>query len=71
MLISKVRRNIGKQLCCLHEVICLRYQMHFLTMGNANLFAANVRVFAKAGNSLFVQPGTNAQLKTHKVEDNN
>ncbi len=24
---------------------------------------ANVRVFAKAGNSLIVQPGTNAHLK--------
>jgi len=27
--------------------------------------AANGRVFAKAGNSLFVQPGTNAQLKIY------
>ena len=32
--------------------------------------AANVRVFAKAGDSLLVQPGTNADWKT-EIEDNN
>jgi hypothetical protein len=35
----------------------------FVVVGSSFTLAANVRVFAKAGNSLIVQPGTNAHLK--------
>jgi hypothetical protein len=53
--------------CCLtqtlKEIEIKRAQRATAWLCACGGFAANVRVFAKAGNSLIVQPGTNAHLK--------
>jgi hypothetical protein len=49
--------TLYKTFCCLSIAI----KPKFLSA----TIAANVRVFAKAGNSLIVQPGTNAHVKIY------
>src|SRR5690606_11732658 len=54
------KSSLSKVVSCV-KLSCICLFCHF---GWCSVtLATNVRVFAKAGNSLFVQPGTNAQLK--------